>query len=154
MKKHFPFLFLLLASRFLFGQTPNDITITFNHVALSVQDLDQSVAFYRDVLNLAEITNRTQKEGIRWFSLGEDKELHLISTLKHEKVVLNKAVHFALTTADFDGLVARLESMDIVYSDWPGNLNNISIRADGIKQIYIQDPDGNWIEVNSVGQQD
>jgi len=69
-----------------------------------------------------------------------------------EDVRLNKAVHFALTTNDFDRIVKKLESMNIIYSDWPGSKNKVTIRADGIKQIYFQDPDYNWVEINSVGQ--
>ena len=45
-----------------------------------------------------------------------------------------------------------LDKMKIIYSDWPGNSNKINIRADGIKQIFFQDPDGYWIEVNSLGK--
>ena len=123
---------------------------TFNHIALSVNDVGQSAAFYKDVLNLQEITNRTEIEGIRWFSLGEGKELHLISVIK-EPVTTNKAVHFALTTSNFDDFIINLKTMNISYSDWPGTINKINLRPDGVKQIYLQDPDGYWIEVNSVG---
>jgi lactoylglutathione lyase len=123
---------------------------TFNHIALSVKDLEQSATFYKEVLQLQEITNKTKMEGIRWFSLGEGKELHLISLLK-EPVTINKAVHFALTTSNFDSFVKALEAKNIPYSDWPGNPNKVNLRADGIKQIYLQDPNGYWIEVNSVG---
>ena len=42
--------------------------------------------------------------------------------------------------------------MNVTYSDWPGTPNTINIRADGIKQIFFQDPDGYWIEVNNVAQ--
>ncbi|HZV69551.1 MAG TPA: hypothetical protein VFG10_08405 [Saprospiraceae bacterium] len=42
--------------------------------------------------------------------------------------------------------------MKITYSDWPGVKHKVNIRADGIKQIFFQDPDGYWIEVNSIGQ--
>ena len=65
---------------------------------------------------------------------------------------LNKAIHIAFTTSNFDAVIKTLNEMNITYSDWPGNLNKINIRADGIKQIFFQDPDGYWIEVNSVGQ--
>lgn len=125
-------------------------TLSFNHVALSVQNLDQSAAFYKNSVGLQEITNRTKMDGIRWFSFGEGIELHLISTLK-EPVTINKAVHLALTTADFDAFIKTLEASNVIYSDWAGTKNNISKRADGIKQIYLQDPDGYWIEINSVG---
>lgn len=123
---------------------------TFNHIALSVKDVDKSAIFYQEVLRLKEITNRTKIDDIRWFSFGEGKELHLVSILK-ESVTLNKAVHFALTTANFDAFVKTLEASNVIYSDWPGAQNKITKRADGIKQIYFQDPDGYWIEVNSVG---
>lgn len=124
-------------------------SVTFNHVALSVADADRSVAFYQDVFGLEEITNRTEIEGIRWMSLGEGKELHLISVVT-EPVSLNKAVHFALTTTDFDGLVDTLRQSDIGFSNWPGVAGEITVRADGTRQIYLQDPDGYWIEVNST----
>ena len=118
-------------------------------MALSVKDVHASADFYKKVLQLTEITNRTGHPARRWFSLGEDKELHLISDLK-EPVTINKAVHLALTTKNFDAFVSRLREMKIQFSDWPGKPNTVNIRADGIKQIFFQDIDGYWIEVNSV----
>jgi len=143
---------LILASILLFqtatlAQKKN--TFTFNHLALSVKDLNIAAAFYKDVLHLKEIKNRTEKDGIRWFSLGEGKELHLVSTIK-EPVTTNKAVHFALAATNFDGLIQAFTKAKIEYSDWPGEAQKITIRADGIKQIYLQDPDGYWIEINSL----
>jgi lactoylglutathione lyase len=136
---------------FLRAQDESTFNFTFNHLALSVKDVDRSAEFYKKVLNLNEITNKTKIEGIRWLSLGEGKELHLISILK-ENVTINKALHFALTTSNFDTFIKTLDEMKISYSDWPGTPQKINIRADGIKQIYFQDPDGNWIEVNSGAQ--
>ena len=60
-------------------------------------------------MHLREITNKTKVDGIRWFSLSEKKELHLVSTIK-ENVSINKAVHNAFTTPDFDALIATLRS--------------------------------------------
>lgn len=141
----------LLFSVFIKAQDNVPINFTFNHLALSVKDVNRSADFYRNALSLQEITNKTKMEGIRWFSLGEGKELHLISVLK-ENVTINKAVHIALTTSNFDAFIKTLDNMKIVYSDWPGAEGKINMRADGIKQIFFQDPDGYWIEVNSVGQ--
>lgn len=150
MKKITFFLLAFFLINSLFAQQSQTFNFTFNHQALSVTDVERSAHFYETVLGLTPITNRTKIEGIRWFSLGEGKELHLISILPGE-IKITKAVHFALTTNRFDNFVQYLDAANIVYSDWPGKTKTITTRADGIKQIYLQDPDGYWIEVNSVG---
>jgi len=127
-----------------------DYSVSFDHLALSVKDVDQSAEFYKKVLNLKEITNKAKIDGIRWFSLGDGKELHLIS-FPEDDIKISKSVHFALAISNLDFFIKKLESMKITYSDWAGNLNKVNIRADGINQIYFQDPDGYWIEVNNVG---
>ena len=151
MKKTVLIVLVLMIAGSVRAQEKDPASVTFDHLALSVKDVDRSAAFYKKILNLEEITNRTEVDGVRWFSLGEGKELHLISILK-EEAKTNKAIHFALTTNDFDGTVSRLEAMNITYSDWPGTPNKITTRADGIRQVYFQDPDENWVEVNSVGE--
>ena len=143
-----PILFCCICTGSLWGQSQETFALKLDHMALSVKDLEKSVDFYKNVLKLSEITNLTKKEGIRWVSLGEGKELHLVSTIK-EPVMINKAVHLAFKVTHFDALIEALKSQNITYSDWPGILDKITVRADGIKQIYIQDPDGYWIELNS-----
>lgn len=150
--KRLIFLFLIFFSTLaIIKAQSNGYKVTFDHVALSVSDIDKSAKFYVDILNLEEITNRTEMNGIRWFSLGEGKELHLISLVK-TPIQTNKAVHFALTVSDFDAFVTKLKAAKIPFSDWPGKAQKVNIRADGIKQVFFQDPNGYWIEVNSVGQ--
>ena len=133
------------------AQDVSTFSFTFNHMSLSVKNLDSSLSFYKNVLQLKEISNQSSIEGIRWLSLGENKELHLISTVK-ENVSVNRAVHLALTTKNFDEFIRHLEDLKVPYGDWLGTPNNINKRADSVKQIYFKDPDGYWIEVNNVGQ--
>ena len=139
---------LFLCAVSLYSQEKTTLGLTLNHLAISVRNVNKAADFYSKILYLPEITNRTQKEGIRWFSLGDGKELHLISTIT-SPVIINKAVHLALTTPHFDALIAQLKKEHIPFSDWPGEPNKITTRADGIQQVYFQDPDGYWIEVNS-----
>jgi lactoylglutathione lyase len=142
-------IFSVFISGFLCAQDTTEFHFAFNHMALSVKDLNRSVSFYQNVVKLQEITNRSKLDGVRWFSLGEGKELHLISIVK-ENVITNKAIHLALSTSHFDAFVAHLDKLNIPYSDWPGINHKINIRADGIKQIFFQDPDGYWVELNSI----
>lgn len=144
-------LVILLTIQLVNGQSNSSFSLRLDHVAISVIDVNRSADFYGRILKFQEITNRSKFEGVRWFSMGDGKELHLISIVK-EKVTLNKAIHLALTTPNFDAFVAMLEKMNIPYSDWPGTPNKVNIRADGMKQVFFQDPDGNWIEINSVAQ--
>ena len=124
--------------------------VTFNHMALSVKDLNRSAEFYHQVMGLSEITNKAKLEGIRWFSMNEGKELHLISISK-DSLKVNQELHLAFATADIDAFAAHLDKMKVTYFDWQGTPHKINLRADGVKQIYFQDPDGYWIEVNSAG---
>lgn len=151
MKKIILFFVAFSFTGLLLAQNKGSDNFSFNHMALSVKDVNRSVAFYTTVFGLQEITNRSAIEGIRWISFGEGKELHLISVIK-EEIKLNKAIHLALSTANIDAFVKLLNEKKIAYSDWPGKPNTVNIRADGIKQVYLQDPDGYWIEINNVGQ--
>ena len=143
------FLLLLLSLNGLLQAQDTTFKFFVNHVALSVKDVNRSAEFYMKVLKLPEIVNRSKIEGVRWFLLGDGRELHLISVIK-ETVTINKALHLGLSTANFDNFMKYFKELKIPYSDWPGKPNTVNIRADGVKQIFFQDPDGYWIEVNSV----
>ena len=120
----------------------------FNHIALSVKDVNESIDFYKKVLSLEEIENTASNSKTRWLSLSQGKQLHLIPRPNSE-IKINKAVHFALATSDINLFVKYLEELRIDYSDWLDTKNKDYIRKDGIKQIYFQDPNGYWIEINN-----
>ena len=124
------------------------MTFTFNHIALSVKDVDQSVEFYQKVLQLEEVENTASNSETRWLSLNEGKQLHLIPRPSFE-IKINKAVHFALSTPNLEKVVSNLKNLNIEFSDWKDVPNKIYVRKDGIKQIYFQDPNGYWIELNN-----
>ena len=123
-------------------------TFTFNHIALSVKDVDKSIAFYQQVFQFKEIKNTASDSKTRWLAIDEGKQLHLIPRPNAE-IKINKAVHFALTTANMTSFVKHLNTLNIDYSDWKNTPNKDYIRNDGILQVYFQDPNGYWIEVNN-----
>ena len=100
---------------------------SFNHLALSVRDVDESVEFYQKVLGLKEIKNTASNSKTRWLSFAEGKQLHLIPRPNAE-IKTNKAVHFALATADFNSFVKHLVTLKIDYSDWRDTPNKDYIR--------------------------
>ncbi|WP_421762879.1 VOC family protein [Ekhidna sp.] len=122
-------------------------TFLFNHIALSVKDVDESFEFYQKIFQFKEIKNTASDSKTRWLSIGEGKQLHLIPRPKAE-IKINKAVHFALSTPNFNSFVLFLKELRIPYSDWLDTPNKDYIRKDGIKQVYFQDPNGYWIEIN------
>ena len=124
-------------------------TFSFNHIALSVKDVNQSVEFYQKILHLKEIKNTASGSKTRWLLLGEGKELHLIPRPNSE-IKINKAVHFALSTSNIDSFIKHLVTLEIDYSDWRDTPNKEYIRKDGVKQVYFQDPNGYWIEINEA----
>lgn len=122
--------------------------LVFDHYTMRVKDLDRSAEFYKEVLQLEEITNRTEKPYIRWFSLGKG-ELH-IAEKPDEVVETHVGLHLALAIEDIESLIKRLKERDITIHDSKGNPNKKTTRADGVLQIYFKDPDGYWIEVNNA----
>lgn len=120
----------------------------YDHNAILVSNLEQSVLFYKEVLLLEELKTPFPKESFRWMNLGGDQQLHLI--LSDEQTEKNKGVHLALKTTGFDTILAHLKEKGIPYGDWPGDLYKVHLRPDGIRQIFFQDPDGYWIEINDA----
>nr|WP_321222566.1 VOC family protein [uncultured Psychroserpens sp.] len=122
---------------------------TFDHIALSVIDVNESMGFYQKVLKLKEIENTASNSKTRWLALGVDKQLHLIPRPNHE-IKINKAVHFALSISNIQLFIAHLDTLHIEYSDWKDTPTKNYVRKDGINQVYFKDPNGYWIEVNNA----
>lgn len=146
------YIFILLGLLFLSAlnaQKPTDFGFTFDHHALSVKDLDASAKFYGDFLGLKEMEDAAQNPAIRWFVLRDGRQLHLIQT-EEKDISLTKTVHFSFAVKHFDKFVAHLRELKVPFYDWLGLPGKIAQRPDGIRQVYIQDPDGYWIEINDV----
>lgn len=132
--------------------TKRNLSLTFDHYSVTVENLNTSADFYKQILSLPEIENKTEKETIRWFSIGSGAELHLIEG-NTDKINMIQRIHLALKTSDLDQLLKNLEENDIYYASASGKPHTYSTRPDGVRQIYFQDPDGYWIEVNDVADQ-
>lgn len=122
--------------------------LSFDHYTIKVNNLSESAEFYKKVLGLSEITNRTEKSYIRWFSLG-DGELHIVER-GSENIETDVGVHLALKLIDFDSFLSQLKKNGITSHNSKGEPGSYTTRTDGIRQVYFQDPDDYWIEVNEA----
>jgi len=124
-----------------------NFTFTKDHDALLVKDLDTAAAFYSAVLGLKEIDNAGLGPKFRWFELENKVQIHLIAS--DEKITPHKGLHLALNVDDLDAFMQFLEEKNIPFENWPGEVNTTNTRPDGVRQIYLTDPDGYWIEINT-----
>ena len=123
---------------------------TLHHVSVYVRDVDASASFYATVLGLQEIPNRVGKSHIRWFTIDGFRTFHLIGGDLEPDRSRPFSTHVALATRDFEAALARLEQHGVTYVGLAGQPKDITIRADGVRQIYFRDPDGHWIEINDA----
>ncbi|THH41353.1 VOC family protein [Neolewinella litorea] len=130
-----------------FGEGNGPFRASFDHYAINVDDLQESADFYQTVFQLDTIFNGTGKDRRVWFSLGNGMALHIIETDVAD-VKTTKGVHLCMAVADFDGFVQHLRDKNIPFETWLGEAMKSNTRPDGVNQVYIQDPDGYWVEVN------
>jgi catechol 2,3-dioxygenase-like lactoylglutathione lyase family enzyme len=112
----------------------------FNHVALQVSDIDRSADFYAKVLDLKEIEIPAFDYPVRWFSLGNDRELHLIGREENGASTGIRGNHFCLEVTDILQAERYIKDSGIEYMP-------IKLRPDGVKQLFLTDPDGHYIEL-------
>ncbi|MDG1572779.1 VOC family protein [Robiginitalea sp. M366] len=122
---------------------------TYDHYSFVVEDLKKTGDYYAHVLGLEEIPHPSDTVNFRWFRVQGNTQVHLI---RKDRVVKteNKSVHLCLSLQDLDGFIAFLEREKVPYWDWPGKEGAVTLRADGVRQIYLRDPEDNWIEINTA----
>ncbi len=121
---------------------------TLNHIAVYVQDLQLSTHFYSNIIGLDTIPEPFHDGRHTWYKIGPQSQLHLIQGAglqAHQ----NKNSHLCFSVPSVEDFVSTLKKNNIEFEDWAGEKNKITIRVDGVKQIYFKDPDGYWIEINN-----
>jgi catechol 2,3-dioxygenase-like lactoylglutathione lyase family enzyme len=107
-----------------------------HHVSLMTPAVDETIAFYVDVLGLTVRTDRPDfGVGGAWLDAG-DQQVHLI-----EGPTPNYAgQHFALRVDDLDGVIAELRAQGFDVAD--------PFETTVSRQTTIRDPAGNVVELN------
>ena len=129
-----------------------DPTIRFDHVAITVRDMERSVAFYRDLLGFDVLgqllVNKGRMKLVYLRSGGAYVELfeyrdHDAETAVGVPDTVGGFKHLALQTDDVDGLAARLKAAGIEFTLDPLDAEG------GVRLAFFRDPDGNLLEIVS-----
>ena len=142
-------LMLVIGSSFsLSAQVTN---ARLNHIAFYVKDLKISSDFYHNVVGLDTIPEPFHDGRHTWFLIGPKSHLHIISgaTVNLPK---EKNAHLCFTVPSVADFIPRLTKYKVPYENWAGDKMAVTNRVDGVKQLYFQDPDGYWIEINDASE--
>ena len=121
----------------------------FNHAALCAKDLRKTADFYSTVLQLQKIHHPFNDTLHVWFKIGNGLALHVIQGNCPE-TVKDISIHLCFSVPSLQAFMKHLDQLNVKYGNWQGEPKKTQLRADGVLQIYFQDPDGNWIEVNNA----
>jgi len=145
MKKLF-FAFFLLPC-FLVKAQSSKAKVHINHTAIFVVDLKRSGDFYQNIIGLDTIAEPFHDGRHLWLKTGEHAALHIIQGADKPREYY-KNQHTCFSVPNFMSFVENLRKASLKFEDVSGKPNTYSSRVDGIHQLWLQDPDGYWIEIN------
>jgi lactoylglutathione lyase len=120
----------------------------FDHAALHVHDLQKSAEFYERVMGLARTPDPFKDGRHVWFRIGAHEQLHIIADAT-DQPTRDIEVHLAFRVASVPDFMTHLDQTHVTYrNSTPSGHQAAGVRPDGVRQIYFQDPDGYWLEVN------
>ena len=110
------------------------------HTAILVSDIAHSAAFYDQVLMLPKVPRPFNYKGV-WYQLGR-MQFHLIEDPEFTAQIQNpdkvgRNPHIAFGVENLSAVRSHLEAENYPYQ----------MSASGRKALFIQDPDGNIIEI-------
>jgi len=120
-----------------------------NHLAIYVVDFQKSTSFYRDIIGLDTIPEPFHDGKHTWMKIGPKASIHIIQGAEAKKEYY-KGNHICFSVESLEKFIELLKKNNISWEDYNNNKMAITSRPDGVKQIWLQDPDGYWIEINNA----
>jgi catechol 2,3-dioxygenase-like lactoylglutathione lyase family enzyme len=113
-----------------------------DHINIGTDRLEETRAFFRDVLGLLEGYRPDFPFGGAWLYAGEGAVVHLVELPEGKRPSSEAALdHFALRIDDYDDAIGRLTAAGVRY-------RAVDIPGTPIRQINLRDPNGVNIELN------
>ena len=114
----------------------------FTHVSIGARDLEESVRFYTDFFGMDEVPSPEFSGPVRWLRVG-GLQLHLFQ----DEGPAPARHHFALDVDDFEEAYREAREAGVQVAS--GNYSTVRELPGGEVQMYINDPSGNLVEINS-----
>jgi lactoylglutathione lyase len=120
---------------------------SLGHVAIRVRDVERTLDFYTGKLGFREMLRLDREDGRLWLlylRITDDQYLEVFPEAVGERAPAqesNGLNHICLTVADLGDVVRQLGAREVPL------LRPLKVGADGNRQAWIEDPDGNRIEL-------
>lgn len=139
--------FLSFISTSTQAQQGNKDKARINHLAVYVVDLQKSGDFYMNIIGLDSIPEPFHDGKHIWLRIGPGSSMHIIQGAESKKEYY-KNNHICFSVPSVEAFTELLRKKSISWEDVSGKKMSITTRVDGIRQIWLQDPDGYWLEIN------
>jgi len=117
------------------------------HVAIKVTDLDRSLDYYINKLGFPEMLRLTKDDGTVWLvylRITDEQYLEVFPGAENDRAPgwnANGMNHMCLTVDNIDEVLARIAAAGLTL------LLPLKTAIDGNRQAWLEDPDGNRIEL-------
>ena len=145
----------------LSGPRSKRVPMQMDHIVLNVENMEEMIAFYREVLELQPERLDAYRSGKAPFPSVRINEQTIIDLFPRDfwakpgqhRVDPGNLNHFCLSTTKtaWDHLVERLRTHDVPVESGP--VRRYGARGTGIS-VYLRDPDGNQIELRYYAEGD
>jgi catechol 2,3-dioxygenase-like lactoylglutathione lyase family enzyme len=108
-----------------------------NHITYNVRDKEAALRWYQEVLGLGQIPKMVDSDHLYWLQLPSGAMVHLI---EHPEAPSAPSHHTAFEVDDIEAAHRYLQGRGVGPTE-------IQTRHDGQRAFYINDPDGNRIEL-------
>ncbi len=111
-----------------------------NHITYNVKSRDAALKWYEEILGLKQIPKMVDADHLYWLQLPSGAMVHIIENAEAPSAPSH---HTAFEVDDIEASREYLVQKGIETTD-------IQTRNDGQRAFYLNDPDGNRIEICTV----
>jgi catechol 2,3-dioxygenase-like lactoylglutathione lyase family enzyme len=134
------------------------MTVSLSHVHVLVENPDEALAFYRDVLGL-EVQNEVANDGYRWITLVTPSQPEIEIVLSQPQAGRSEedgaALAAMLAKGELPGVLFRSDDLDATFEKVraSGTAEILQEPTDqfwGVRDAAFRDPSGNMLRISQA----